>query len=588
MEGVAINEIATVKYTVTVDPFANQPRKAVPKNPKKMRLEDKWLTTANRLAVVLLTLLWLPQLHAFGTTSLKAAPSVNCCDCDINGVDGPYVFYKRNKVVVKNLSFKQGKAKVDQREFMAKDEVGKIVVTVDNEEKTQFTVQLHSDYEIPPTKYPQPDRLFAISDIEGNFKAFQHTLKGNGVIDRNYNWAFGDGHLVLIGDFFDRGKNVTAVLWLIYELERQALEHGGMVHFIIGNHEEMNLRGDTRYVEEKYKLTAKALKINHPGLYSTHTELGRWIRSKNTVEKIGKTIFVHGGISPELADAHYRLEEINKISRKNLGKDRWRLNQKGGMAKTIFNEYGPMWYRGYFSSSTKPHRVNRALDLYGAKKVVVGHTVVPVVSSLFNERVIGIDVKHKMAVADGTANALLIEGDEFFAVNVIGSRTPISPLLCEDDIVKVFTAIKNGDIKSVKHFLKRDKRINKYYTKKQYTLMHFAIKHRQLDIVELLTQKGADIEQHYEHKTPLMYAIALGRNDIARLLITKGADIDAENAANKTPLFYCAKYNNMEMAEVLITQGADFHHRDRKGRTAADYAVKHQNVAVANFLRELR
>jgi hypothetical protein len=85
------------------------------------------------------------------------------------------------------------------------------------------------------------NKLIAISDIEGNFMAFTETAAANGVIDTNFNWTFGEGHLVLTGDFFDRGTQVTEVLWLIYSLEEKAKDAGGYVHYILGNHEIMNL-----------------------------------------------------------------------------------------------------------------------------------------------------------------------------------------------------------------------------------------------------------------------------------------------------------------------------------------------------------
>ena len=38
-------------------------------------------------------------------------------------------------------------------------------------------------------------------------------MKSLGIIDKNLNWKFGKGHLVVLGDIFDRGSMVTEVLW---------------------------------------------------------------------------------------------------------------------------------------------------------------------------------------------------------------------------------------------------------------------------------------------------------------------------------------------------------------------------------------
>ena len=84
--------------------------------------------------------------------------------------------------------------------------------------------------------------MFVLSDIEGEFAAFKSLMQGNGIMDQNYKWTFGDGHLVICGDLFDRGNRVTEYLWLLYKLEDEAKAQGGYVHVILGNHDIMNLK----------------------------------------------------------------------------------------------------------------------------------------------------------------------------------------------------------------------------------------------------------------------------------------------------------------------------------------------------------
>ena len=69
--------------------------------------------------------------------------------------------------------------------------------------------------------------MAGLSDIEGNFQAFRDFLINAKVIDTGLNWTFGDKHLVLVGDFVDRGASVTQVLWLIHKLEQQACAPAG-------------------------------------------------------------------------------------------------------------------------------------------------------------------------------------------------------------------------------------------------------------------------------------------------------------------------------------------------------------------------
>ncbi|MCX6834097.1 MAG: metallophosphoesterase, partial [candidate division Zixibacteria bacterium] len=115
-----------------------------------------------------------------------------------------------------------------------------------------------------PDRFDHVIRILAVSDIHGQLEAFVDFLQKAGVIDSGRHWAYSDGHLVVDGDIVDRGDGVTESLWLVYRLEQEARRAGGRVHFTLGNHEMMVLRGDNRYINEKYvEGTAKKSRILH-------------------------------------------------------------------------------------------------------------------------------------------------------------------------------------------------------------------------------------------------------------------------------------------------------------------------------------
>ena len=43
---------------------------------------------------------------------------------------------------------------------------------------------------------------------------------------------------------------VNEILWFVYDLEGQAKEKGGRVHYLLGNHEYMVLYNDLRYIHD--------------------------------------------------------------------------------------------------------------------------------------------------------------------------------------------------------------------------------------------------------------------------------------------------------------------------------------------------
>ncbi|RYZ50966.1 MAG: metallophosphoesterase, partial [Sphingobacteriales bacterium] len=159
-------------------------------------------------------------------------------EAEFDGIDGPYVYYGDDAgYKVYNVTAHGQPVKTTLTGN------GKLHVEVPIEKPMQFNVQLRDSVSLTPSGYPMPSRLLIISDIEGNFKGFYDFLIGNKVIDSGFNWIFGDGHLVLLGDFVDRGNFVIQVLWLVYMLEQKAAAAGGQVHYILGNHEIINLEG---------------------------------------------------------------------------------------------------------------------------------------------------------------------------------------------------------------------------------------------------------------------------------------------------------------------------------------------------------
>ncbi len=342
---------------------------------------------------------------------------------DISYIDGPYVFHENGKLRIINVN------QYDQVVERITDSIDSLLVKIPTQNPDHFYVSLNHNIITTPSFYEKPDKLFAVSDIEGNYYAFVNLLIGNKVVDNKLNWTFGTGHLVLNGDFVDRGEYVTQVLWLIYKLEQEASAAGGHVHFILGNHETMNLEGNFRYVVCKYRHLAKTLAIPHEDFYNDNNELGHWMRSKNIAEKIGDILFVHGGISPQILDKKVQLADMNRIAQSAYGLD---LDSDTLiMPDLLFGRYGPLWYRGlikdykYYPKTTTTD-VNKFLEFYGVGKVVIGHSIVDDISTGYNGKVVQIDLHHPMdKTSTKISKALLIENGILFKVDDKGNKIEI-------------------------------------------------------------------------------------------------------------------------------------------------------------------
>src|SRR3546814_17060219 len=80
-----------------------------------------------------------------------------------------------------------------------------------------------------------PARVAVLSDLEGNIAFLEQALRRLGVVGADGQWAYGGGHLVVLGDSVDRGRDVFAVLWRLHGLSGQAGMAGGEVHVVPGN-----------------------------------------------------------------------------------------------------------------------------------------------------------------------------------------------------------------------------------------------------------------------------------------------------------------------------------------------------------------
>jgi hypothetical protein len=203
----------------------------------------------------------------------------------------------------------------------------------------------------PPARAQRPEpRIVAVADIHGAGAAFVQILRRTGLIDDRRHWIGGSAVLVQTGDLLDRGTDIKTALDLLIDLESQAAAAGGRVQVVLGNHEGMNMLGETRdtaselfalFADDKSEgrreqafqaasrvaaggpLDKNAWMTAHPPGYLEYREAfgpagryGKWLRGKPAVVEIEDTIFMHGGINPAFTTDS--LDDINKRAKREL------------------------------------------------------------------------------------------------------------------------------------------------------------------------------------------------------------------------------------------------------------------------------
>jgi len=294
--------------------------------------------------------------------------------------DGPYIFLEKGGYVVKTIHQNKLKSKHYDEDTPT--------------EYSNLNFPLHLREPLVSDNhaiYHGVSKIAAISDIHGQYDVMIKLFQVNGIVDQNNQWLFGDGHLVITGDIFDRGDQVTEILWYIYELEEQARQAGGQVHFLLGNHELMILEGDTRYIHKKYRYTMALTNMLYHQLFSPNTVLGQWMRTKNISIKINDIVFVHGGFSNRVLDYGIDLDSLNQVFRKELIDKPLGAIKKDNTLSDLYFEEGPLWYRGYASENFTENDADEALAGLECDHIVVGHTSMESIVSLFEDKIIFID-----------------------------------------------------------------------------------------------------------------------------------------------------------------------------------------------------
>jgi ankyrin repeat protein len=97
-------------------------------------------------------------------------------------------------------------------------------------------------------------------------------------------------------------------------------------------------------------------------------------------------------------------------------------------------------------------------------------------------------------------------------------------------------------------------------------LLTLAVKHGHIDIVRLLLDLGADVDERttldeLEEPTeswgsPLWFASLAGRRDIAELLLDRGADPNANVYASGWPIDHAYRHGDARMKQLLLARGA--------------------------------
>lgn len=211
---------------------------------------------------------------------------------------------------------------------------------------------------------------YVVGDVHGQLKTLCKILQQEGLINKGHHWTGEQARLYFVGDLVDRGNDGIAVIDLIMSLQKEAVEAGGHVTCLLGNHELMLLAayqfgrrstglGSTFIA--RWKRNGGNRK-DLAGLRKPHLE---WLAALPAMALVGDSLLMH-------ADAPFYLKYGRSVASVNETLAQLMKRSDALAWEELIDEFA---MRGLFYHQFEGEDfVRRFLAIYGGERIVHGHT----------------------------------------------------------------------------------------------------------------------------------------------------------------------------------------------------------------------
>jgi len=145
------------------------------------------------------------------------------------------------------------------------------------------------------------------------------------------------------------------------------------------------------------------------------------------------------------------------------------------------------------------------------------------------------------------------------------------------DDARVTQAIKEGNIKYVKEYIRQYKGINMPLTNDDYNnrMIHIASESDNIDILNMLIALKANINITNKIKeTPMHFAVRSKNLNNIDALISQGVDLSIATMNGETAMFYAMKTGDMRIINLIYNGGSSIMSIDKHGDNLIHYCIK--------------
>jgi ankyrin repeat protein len=153
------------------------------------------------------------------------------------------------------------------------------------------------------------------------------------------------------------------------------------------------------------------------------------------------------------------------------------------------------------------------------------------------------------------------------------------------EITPIHVAASEGHCDILSLLIEHGADVNNNQGEYSDTPLHRASLMARVEAGQFLLDRGADIDARSRYKrTPLIYAAIAGHVEFARMLLERGAVIDARAVLDRTPLHWAARNGRKQVVQLFLEYGADVNARSKSGDTPSQLASDLGHHEIAELL----
>ncbi|MEK6373849.1 MAG: ankyrin repeat domain-containing protein [Acidobacteriota bacterium] len=150
------------------------------------------------------------------------------------------------------------------------------------------------------------------------------------------------------------------------------------------------------------------------------------------------------------------------------------------------------------------------------------------------------------------------------------------------DLTPLGVAARSGSVSVARVLIRHGAAMQPRAPERDPSLLQVAAEAGMLDMLKLLIDLGADVNQitSWQYSTALAAAAAGGQDKAAEFLIAQKAVVDEPSYGGNTPLHSAARTGSAAVAKVLVANGADPNRRNARNESPLTLAAEREDLEI--------